>query len=147
MEGTIAKTGDVQRYQFTVDTQKLVIFDSYSPSVYLEWALNGPKTSLGNRFYYSDSYEQQNRTPMLLEPGDYELVVRGSQQVETGGGTLGDYKFRLLDAAAGTMLAVDGSTTSGTLDPGRETDVYRFTATEGEKVFFDGIQGAGSGSL
>lgn len=147
VEGTIAKTGDVQRYQFTVDTQKLVIFDSYSPSVYLEWALNGPKTSLGNRFYYSDSYEQQNRTPMLLEPGDYELVVRGSQQVETGGGTLGDYKFRLLDAAAGTMLAVDGSTTSGTLDPGRETDVYRFTATEGEKVFFDGIQGAGNGSL
>src|SRR5690606_6626508 len=49
--------------------------------------------------------------------------------------------FRLLDlASAATALAGDGTETVGSLTPARETDVYSFTASAGERFAWDSTQ-------
>src|SRR5205814_8903062 len=63
------------------------------------------------------------------------------------GDTTAAYSFRLLDLAAAAPIT-PGTVVSGTLEPGNETDVYRFEAAAGDRVFFDlqARSGAGGGT-
>ena len=84
-------------------------------------------------------FERQLRAHVLpttlLPAGDYELVIDGA------GGTHGNYSFRLLDlAAAAIALAGDGTETVGSLTTAKETDVYSFTASAGERFAWDNTQ-------
>src|SRR5207253_2107296 len=67
--------------------------------------------------------------PSLLS-GDYTLTVDGV------GDFTGGYQFRLHDLAQATPLS-PGTPVNGTLDPASETDLYRFTASAGDRFFFD----------
>src|SRR5205085_2417700 len=65
-----------------------------------------------------------------LPAGDYVLTVDGT------GDATGDYQLRLLDLASAPPLT-PGTPVSGTLEPGNETDLYRFDASAGDHFFFD----------
>ncbi|GBF86367.1 hypothetical protein [Aphanothece sacrum] len=45
-----------------------------------------------------------------------------------------------------TDLAVD-TVTNGTLNPGRETDLFEFTGTAGQRLFLDGLGTQFGGSI
>jgi len=68
-----------------------------------------------------------------LPAGTYTLTVDGS------GATTGIYSFRLLDLDSATLLAPGTPQTGGTLSPGNETDVYKFSATAGDSFYFDSL--------
>src|SRR5262249_45508109 len=53
------------------------------------------------------------------------------------------YSFRLLDLAAAPTLT-PGTPVTGTLNPGNATDLYRFTATAGQPLYFDSRNLVGS---
>src|SRR5437588_4157959 len=48
------------------------------------------------------------------------------------------YRYRVLDVASQPTL-VPGTTVTGSLDPDTESDLYNFTGTAGQRVFFDNL--------
>uniref|UniRef100_UPI00301C8869 pre-peptidase C-terminal domain-containing protein n=1 Tax=Paludisphaera sp. TaxID=2017432 RepID=UPI00301C8869 len=74
----------------------------------------------------------------LAETGTYLLGVQGRKAGAS------DYKFRLIDvAAAPTVAYAVGTTQSGTLNPTKEVDTYRFSLAAGQRVYLDNLGGAG----
>ncbi|WP_422925495.1 putative Ig domain-containing protein [Singulisphaera sp. PoT] len=69
--------------------------------------------------------------------GVYTLLIEG---YATGATTV---HFRMLDAAAGTAITA-GSTVNATLPTGRETVVYRFSATAGHNYYYNGLNAGGA---
>src|SRR5262249_41106424 len=67
----------------------------------------------------------------LTETGTYML------RINAAGAITGAYSFRLLDVTAQPVLDLQGASTSGTLNPGTRTDLYRFPATAGQRLFFN----------
>ncbi|HEY6816092.1 MAG TPA: CARDB domain-containing protein, partial [Croceibacterium sp.] len=134
VDGTLARPGNQQRYTFTVTTPGAFAFDSLTDNSGLSWTLTGPVDTISGGFRTSDSYERSVLPTMWLA-GSYELTVDGT------GATYGDFSFRLVDLAADAVgLAADGTETAAVLDPAKETHVYSFTASAGERFVFDDRQ-------
>jgi hypothetical protein len=136
VSGTLSAAGEVDDYVFAVAGPTRLYFDSLAPSNSGEfhWSLLGPRgTEIADRStYYSESYEFGNGNPVIDVPlaGRYQLRIRGN------GNTTGNYSFRVLNLADGVAVT-PGTPVTASLDPGNETDVYRFTANAGDRVFFD----------
>ena len=123
---TVANQRDL--YTFSVAADTVVYFDTRTDISTINWTLKGPSgTIVANRaLYVSDSHD--GRPFYRLAAGNYTLTFAGT-------GT-GSYTFKLGDVASGTAFT-RGAPVSGTLTPGNETDVYRFSANAGERLFFD----------
>ena len=70
---------------------------------------------------------------LLPETGNYELVV------DPRDFNRGFYGFSLIDAAAVPSIELD-QPVSGSIAPGVEDDIYRFSANGGQKLFIDLLQ-------
>jgi RHS repeat-associated protein len=127
VNGAIATAGGQDQYAFTLPGAARLYFDSLTNNHNLTWTLAGPAgTAVSNRaFDGSDGAADLN-----LPAGAYTLTIDGTTDAT------GAYSFRLSDLASATPL-VPGTPVSGTLDPGNETDLYRFTAAAGDRFFFD----------
>ncbi|TKB72677.1 MAG: LEPR-XLL domain-containing protein, partial [Nitrospira sp.] len=130
--GTISSPGQVDRYTFTLSQASRLYFDNLTVDSGFNWSLSGPKGLEVNprNFTSSDSADFGGAPVLDLIAGAYILTVDAS------GDTTGNYAFRLADLAGATVLT-PGTPVSGTLSPGNETDLYRFTAQVGDRVFFD----------
>jgi large repetitive protein len=75
------------------------------------------------------------------ETGMYILPTSGtySLQVTALGG--GDYNFRILNLDTDAIPAVFGTNYSGPLTMPFQTVAYRFTATAGQRLLYDGLEG------
>ena len=92
---------------------------------------------LGN--YVSGLYGQNSDYDVgpftLTAPGTYYLVQQSQSPYTTN-----DYSFRLIDVAQSpaTALTLDTQIT-GTLNPGTKSDLYRFSGTNGQRLYFDAM--------
>jgi len=128
--GSIDVPGEQDSYEFTVEETTRIAFDSQTANYNLKWRLDGPVGQISNQdFLYDDP-------AIELAAGKYLLTVDGS------GDQTGAYNLRLIDAATAADLA-PGEAVSGTLDGGNKTAVYQFSATAGDKFFYDGISLSG----
>ena len=135
VSGSIDIPGETDRYVFTLDRDKTLVFDSRSDST-IFWSLNGPRGAevTSRQLRFSDA---QNANPVLnLIAGDYELTVDAS------GDQTGDYRFVLLDASDATAIT-PGAPLAVTLSPGNGTAAFGFTGQAGERFYFD-MQSAAS---
>src|SRR3989454_5618686 len=82
----------------------------------------------GRQLRFSDSLD--GASILSLVAGTYQLTVDGA---------LGAYAFRLVDLATATPI-VPGIPVEGQLNPGNETDIYRFDVTAGQRFFLDAQQ-------
>jgi hypothetical protein len=131
--GAIEHVGQLVNYTFTLsEASTRVYFDAMTDSSNVRWSLSGPRGALvsGRHFQQSDSVD--GLSLFDLPAGDYKLTIAGYQDYT------GEFRFRLLDLAAATILA-PGTPVSGILTPANETDVYQFTVNAGERYFFDRI--------
>ncbi|MGO7413302.1 hypothetical protein ACC810_36410, partial [Rhizobium ruizarguesonis] len=97
----------------------------------MTWSLTGPSGSEGTDRPFNDSDASTSRSALIdLVAGDYTLTVGGSADAT------GSYAFRLLDLAAADPIT-SGHPVSANLPTGRETLLYSFDATAGERFFFD----------
>ncbi|MBE9011234.1 putative Ig domain-containing protein, partial [Pseudanabaenaceae cyanobacterium LEGE 13415] len=72
-----------------------------------------------------------SNAPLFLpETGTYRLVIDGTGDVK------GAYSFKLLDVAKMSALELD-TPINGSLNPGQETDFFRFRGTSGQPLYFD----------
>lgn len=139
-QGRIRVPGSVQRHQFTLSADTLLYFDSFIQSGTFHWSLSGLSGHLvTNRdFNRSDSGAALDSDVVIAAPaGDYTLTVGAKNSA------VGDYAFRLLDllstdSSSPVVSLTPGQSRTGTLDPLRETDAYRFAAAAGDRYFFEG---------
>ncbi len=131
--GTIAPGGQ-DAYNFTGTAGLPVMFDS------LDVTNDGLLVSLRsptNQLIFNLG-EITDSTPFVLpESGQYTITVQGTTPASTG-----TYRWRMLDFSAAPLLNL-GATASGTLDTGREVQVYRMLGSPGDRWQFDSLDGDG----
>lgn len=137
--GSVAVPGQSQMYSFTLPAPATLYFDSQTNISTLHWNLDGPSGRVVNSRTFSGSDAQSIANPLLpLPPGNYTLTVAASLNTDD----TGSFRFRLFDIATASALTL-GSTVNGTLNPGNETDAYRFNASAGDRYSFNWISQTG----
>jgi len=136
---SISVAGELDDYQFNLANPATLYFDSLSNDASLRWTLRRQTGLIVNNRAFNASDSVDIADPQLvLAAGAYQLTVSRSS------GT-GPYSFRLFDLATATPLT-PGTPVVGTLNPADETDAYKFTATAGNKFFFDVQERTGAGN-
>ena len=133
VHGTLNTPGQVDQYAINLQTTKDLYFDSLTPNgAQFDWTLNGPSGTVvsGRSFENSDSSGINGPAALHLPAGAYTLDVSGQNN------TTGAYAFQLLDLANAAPVAL-GQTVDGTLSPADQTQLFQFTGTAGQTLFFD----------
>ncbi|MCB2003664.1 MAG: LamG domain-containing protein, partial [Rhodoferax sp.] len=135
VSGNLGVAGEVDDYVFDIDGPTRIVFDSFAPNNNgnFRWSLLGPRgTEIDDRgLYYSESHELGGTNPVI----DLPLAGRYQVRIWAYGNTTGDYSFRVLDVATATPIT-PGNDVAGDL-AANETDIYRFDAVAGERLFFN----------
>jgi hypothetical protein len=141
VNGTIAITGESDLFSFTLAQTTRVHFDSLTDSGSMTWTLTGPSGTLVNHrpFNSSDSFDF-GAPLMSVGPGTYTLMVDANDDV------IGNYGFRLLDAAAAIAIT-PGTPVNGSLSPATESDLYRFEGVAGDLYYINITTGIGNGTF
>ncbi len=138
VNGAIASPGQRQLYMFTLATPKRLQYDTLTANDDL-WSLFGPTGTVVNQTsgYYSDYY---NGTPWLdLPAGGYTLAL------DLNGNATNSFSFRLLDFAAAAAFT-PGQPTVAPFVSGNATTLLKFSATAGDKFYFQWLDRAGFGA-
>jgi len=136
---SISASGQQDRYTFTLPTAGVLCFDSLTANANLAWSLAGPTGTVANNINFASS-DAANGNPVLpLVAGDYTLTVAAT------GASTGDYSFRLSELSSATDM-VPGTPIDGSFDPANETDLYRFTASAGDRFYFDTLARTNAGN-
>ncbi|HEU6455156.1 MAG TPA: hypothetical protein VN201_06795, partial [Roseateles sp.] len=127
------RTSTTQRdtYSFTITQPTQVVMDPRANDSNLQWTLSSVQGQFGSLTFQQRSWSSTANPVMTLGPGTYTLTVTGSGS--------GHYDFRLLDLASATAIT-PGATVTGALNPGNETDLYKFDASAGQRFYFDMLQ-------
>jgi|CXWL01.1.fsa_nt_gi RHS repeat-associated protein len=141
--GTLTPDSPVAIYFLTLDHYTNLFFDSLTDRSDVLWSLfGGESAQTGVPLVSSRPFSSTAPLPKggsrilgLLEPGGYTLFVQGF-----GGGT-DEFSFRLIDVDQAIPIPL-GAPISGTLAPGNEGDLYRFTASAGDQLSLDAISSA-----
>ncbi len=139
--GTIADPGDSHSYTFHGDAGQTLYFDGLGSDRGLDAYLYDPNgTQVFNNFYNGIGSDVAPVT--LTFTGTYTLTIYGGSFYANYGYT-GSYDFILSDTAKAAALPLDTPVT-GTLATGLTTDLYQFTGSAGEVIFFQGLADAPS---
>lgn len=125
-------SGEADVYSFTGTAGQTLYFDGLSVDSYSGLELFSPS---GNQLYYSNYTYSDSNPFTLTESGTYQLIVDNYY------GSTSNYSFRLLNTANANPITVDavGTTITDNLNPGRETDLYRFTGKKGQTLSLEGL--------
>ncbi len=132
VSGNISNAGEVYRYTLNVAQDTRAYFDPQTNNSNLYMDIGGPGLSLSKRFTQSDSTDLSGNPVIELAAGTYDIAVRATS------GATSSYNFRLNTLSAGTDILL-GDLIDTTLSPGNSTDAYNFSATAGDRIFFDHI--------
>ena len=129
--GELSVVGARDIYTFEgVEGQRLY-FDGLSNNSLFRAELLRPD---GTRIF--DEYTNRDRSPFILnETGIYQLILDGQSDATT-------YSFRLADVDAAPALDL-GIPVDVTLEPGRESKLFKFVAAAGQRLFFDSLTSSG----
>ena len=168
IEARLSESGETNIYTFEGITGQRLYFDGLFGDFGIDARLLSPS---GSNLFFSNV--NGDRNPLSLsENGTYQLIVTGEfdnsmggidgeesaaavvannvadegANIDNFGDNPGDYSFRLVDLA--TIETVSFETViEGDLTPGRETDLFQFTGTKDQLLFFDGLGTQSGGSF
>jgi hypothetical protein len=125
----IEEKGEIDIYTFTVNAGQRLYFDSLQDTLNSSIQLLSPS----DRDLFLSLNTLYNREPFTLsETGTYQLIIDPNYD------TTGNYSFKLLDLNTAPTITLDGQIDNN-LEPGKETDIYQFTATKGQRLYFDSL--------
>ncbi|MGF1676745.1 MAG: Ig-like domain-containing protein, partial [Rivularia sp. (in: cyanobacteria)] len=126
----ITEKGEQDIYTFVGNIGERVFLDALLETIDIEAQLVSPS---GIDVFYRDIYADQWNAPQILpEDGIYQLIINGE------GEKTGEYKFRLLSFNNAVELT-SSTPQPGTLNTGSEIDLYKFTGSAGERVYFNSL--------
>jgi subtilase family serine protease len=132
IDAAITHPGQKLTYTFNVATPTRVTFDNLLSVPSLNWTLSTVgRTYAANVGFTSDGWYVYD-----LVPGAYQIVI------QAGADNIGTARFALRDLATAQPLTLD-STIVATLTPPRESQLFRFTGTAGQRLFFDVLSQSG----
>ncbi len=132
VSGTITEPGEQDIYTFTGSPGQRLYYDALKNDLSdtIRARLVDPQ---GNSFLLNQDADGDRNLFTLSEAGTYQLILESNAN---GSWDTGSYNFQLLDVAAAPSAVFD-TPINGSLSPGRETDLYRFTGTAGQRLVFD----------
>ncbi len=136
ISGTFETAGEQHEYLFAGTSGQIVFFDSLATSFSnLLVRLEQPDGAV------LDGFLSQSRPVELPMDGEYRLVVHRLDA------NLSSYAFRLLDVAQQPEIGM-GQQFAASLNPGRESDLYRYQGTAGEYLVWRNVTSSStSGAL
>ncbi|MFN7678906.1 MAG: hypothetical protein ACK5QW_09995, partial [Cyanobacteriota bacterium] len=133
IRGRISEAGEQDSYTFTGKAGQQLFFDSFG-GVGLLFRLFDPT---GREVFTANS--RNNRGPndglILSLDGIYTIAMDGERDA------IGDYAFRLLNRTDATLVSLDSDIVGRLDEGGMEADSYRFSLSEREYIYIDGING------
>ncbi|MBD2459072.1 putative Ig domain-containing protein [Nostoc sp. FACHB-87] len=126
--GNVAPQGQ-ETFTFNAPAGTQIFFDGLSSS-----AVNDIRARLvdpnGNNIFSNVRLNLDTNPYLLSQGGTYSLIV-------SGGTTGGNFSFQILEFnSKATEIALD-TQISGTISPGLATEVFQFSATQGQTIYFD----------
>ena len=136
----ISQAGQINNYTFTLPAPTPVWFDSLTDDTKFAWSIAGPNgaialTNIGTTWA---PFANDDKNLGVLPAGQYTVSVSATASVYhalTEQDTTGPYAFRLLSSLAATPLTL-GATRSSTLNPANSMQLYQFSGTAGEELYF-----------
>jgi RHS repeat-associated protein len=123
---SISVMGEQDTYTFTGSVGQRMFFDSLTGIDGIGVKIYSPTDAI----IYNRKTTEQLEPFTLNEAGTYRVVIDGEAR------TTGNYSFRLLDLASSTNLSLN-TNTSGTLYGANQAQLYKFTGTKGQHLYFD----------
>jgi hypothetical protein len=130
--GELKEKGETDFYTFTGEPGQRIYFDRLFQNITDAWSHTAKIISpsgtqvLGRYFVYGDDPD-----PITLkESGTYRI------EIDAAGENTGTYSFSILDLDKAEPISLD-TNISGTLTPGQETHLYKFTGLENQRLFLD----------
>ncbi|MEB3220007.1 MAG: putative Ig domain-containing protein [Nostocales cyanobacterium 94392] len=134
--GTLTTSDQEDIFTFDATAGTRIVFDGLtSASSNINARLTAPN---GTVLFSNQRLNNDLGQLTLPESGTYSIAVNTR-------GDLGDYSFRVLNLDNAKTLPLD-SVFNGTLNVGQGIDIYEFTGSKGQRLFFDGISATGSGN-
>ena len=137
IEGTVSPGTSARVYSFDGTIGQQILFngiDGESVNVYLSDPNGQQLFNLNNyRYFDTDIFT-------LAQNGIYHLIVDGNGSEDR------DFAFQLLDFAFASEVTPN-LPVQGSLPSGRESDIYRFSGTAGQRLFFDINAGSSSARI
>ncbi|MBE9078258.1 putative Ig domain-containing protein [Romeria aff. gracilis LEGE 07310] len=129
ISGTLTEPGENDTYTFSGAIGQQLFFDALS-ATYFRAKLYDP---IGREVFNLDSrYDRGPSDGLLLSMnGTYRVVIDGV------GDRTGDYKFRLLDKAAATVVSFNTEVKGTFEQDGIGSELYRFTGVAGQSIYLD----------
>ncbi|NCR19957.1 MAG: hypothetical protein GPJ22_23555, partial [Microcystis aeruginosa LL13-03] len=136
ISGSISETGEQDTYTFTGNIGQTLYFDVLNQGGY--YTTKADLYSPSGRNVLSRWFYDQDSEPITLtEAGNYRLVIDGNSE------NTDSYSFSLLDVGLATSINLD-TDINGQLNPGRETQFYKFTGNAGQRLYFDSLSSSPS---
>src|SRR6266567_3589254 len=128
--GSLDEPGEEDRYTFSGTAGQRLYYDALDAD---NDPINVQLISPSGAIAFINGNSDTDVGPFTLtETGTYTLLFKGS------GDTTGDYSFRLIDVSQAPAQSLTFDTTvNGTNVPVTSASVYRFTGTNGQRLFFD----------
>ena len=135
--GKINLPGESDEFTFSGTQGQRIYIDplQYSGS-YTNWNFDIISPS-GQKISSASPYLDSNKIFNLTETGNYRIVTSAS------GEATGSYGWSIIDLSLVPVVPLD-KTVKGTLSLGTEDDIYRFTGSKGQKLFFDNKDNTGN---
>ena len=128
IEDTIELAGESDIYQFQGIAEQRLYFDSLGTNSAASWQLYG----VGNQFIESNRINRDFEVNLPAE-GTYIIRLDNFNQ-----GSL-DYSFQVVTTESTTTALTLGETVTASIAEPGEEDIYTFSATPGQQLYFDGL--------
>ncbi len=132
---TIANPGDEATYTFTGTAGQRIYYNGLAKSISnLDALLTDP---YGNTIFNGNASTDEGPFTLTV-PGTYTLTIYSYSTTRA----TGSYNFLVQDAATATGITLtsgSGTTVSGTLMTGLTANLYQFSGTANERIYFDGL--------
>jgi hypothetical protein len=136
--GRVGIPGENDEFTFSGTKGQRIYFDplQYSGDYY-NWRFDVYSPSNIKVINGADFRWDNNQLLTLTEDGNYRIVV------DAQGDYVGNYGFSVIDSNLVPVVPFD-TKVQGSLSPGSEDDVFRFTGNKGQKLYFDELNKEGN---
>ena len=137
--GTLAANSIANPITFAGNAGQLIVINSQNQSSPISIKIADPNNNvIYNGSATVNSFNYNGGAYVLPRSGNYTLTLTNNTS------SVGAYNLVVLDINANSTAYTVGTTESGTLNPSLGIQIFRFTGTVGQKLYYDALQNSSS---